>query len=183
MPIDDVRYGEFMTQSAIELLRAARRRSRLSQTDLARRAGVSQPVISAYESGERQPSLPTLVKLIEATGHELKITLVPAPGNRLGLPDTKLGRRLRHKRRAIAALAAARGAHNVRVFGSVARGQERATSDVDFLVDLDDDVSLVQLVGLRRELSELLGVDVDVVPATALKSRIRDNVMAEAIAL
>lgn len=172
-----------MVQSPAELLRVARRRARLSQTDLARRAGVSQPVISAYESGERQPSVPTLVKLIEATGHELKITLVPAPANRLGLPDTRLGRRLRHKRRAIAELAAARGAHNVRVFGSVARGQDDVNSDVDLLVDLDDDVSLVQLVGLRRELRELLGVDVDVVPSAALKPRIRDNVIAEAIAL
>jgi predicted nucleotidyltransferase len=102
---------------------------------------------------------------------------------RLGLPDTKLGRRLRYRRQTIARTAAARGAHNVRLFGSVARGEESDESDIDLLVDLDDDVGLVQLVGLRRELADLLGVDVDVIPSAALKPRVREKVLAEAIAL
>ncbi len=76
-----------------------------------------------------------------------------------------------------------RHAHNVRVFGSVARGDDHASSDIDLLVDLDDDVSLIGLAGLRRELTELLGVPVDVVPAAGLKPRIRDRVHAEAIPL
>jgi predicted nucleotidyltransferase len=71
----------------------------------------------------------------------------------------------------------------VRVFGSVARGEDIATSDVDLLVDLDEGVGLVALAGLRRELTELLGADVDVVPADTLKARIRDKVLAEAIPL
>lgn len=66
-------------------------------------------------------------------------------------------------------LAEQRGAHNVRVFGSVARGDDTDTSDIDLLVDLDDGVSLVTLAGLRRQLSDLLKVDVDVVPAGSLK--------------
>ncbi|MGH3622891.1 MAG: nucleotidyltransferase family protein [Sciscionella sp.] len=71
----------------------------------------------------------------------------------------------------------------MRVFGSVARGEDTSTSDIDFLVDLDDGVGVVSLAGLRRELTELLGVGVDVVPAATLKPGVRDNVLAEAIVL
>lgn len=172
-----------MKGTAGTLIRNARNRARLSQTDLARRAGVAQPVISAYEMDRRQPGIQTLAKLIEATGHELAVELVPAPRNRLGLPDTRLGRRLRRNRRAVIALADKRGARNIRVFGSVARGQDDEASDIDLLVDLDDSVGLLALSGLRRELSELLHVDVDVVPASTLKTGIRDKVLAEAITL
>jgi|SRR5882757_233379 len=172
-----------MEVSAGTMLREARRRARLSQTDLARRAGVAQSVISAYEADHREPGLRTFTKLIEATGHQLAVELVPGPGNRLGLPDTRLGRRLRRHRRAVLELAAQRGARNVRVFGSVARGEDTDTSDVDLLVDIDEDVSVVALAGLRRELTELLGVEVDIVPATTLKSGVRANVLAEAIVL
>jgi hypothetical protein len=172
-----------MEVSAGTMLREARRRARLSQTDLARRAGVAQSVISAYEADHREPGLRTFTKLIEATGHQLAVELVPGPRNRLGLPDTRLGRRLRRHRRAVLELAAKRGARKVRVFGSVARGEDTETSDVDLLVDIDDDVSVVALAGLRRELTELLGVDVDIVPATTLKSGVRANVLAEAIVL
>ncbi|MGH3873294.1 MAG: helix-turn-helix domain-containing protein [Pseudonocardiaceae bacterium] len=165
------------------MIRAARRRARLSQNDLARRAGVAQSVISAYESDRREPGLRTLAKLIEATGHQLSFELIPAPHHRLGLPDTRLGRRLRRHRGALLEVAARRGARNVRVFGSVARGGDTDTSDVDLLVDLDEGVGVVSLVGLTRELTELLGVGVDVVPAGMLKPEIRGDVLAEAIAL
>jgi uncharacterized protein len=165
------------------MVRQARLRARLSQTDLARRAGVAQSVISAYESDRREPGLRTLTKLVEATGHHLAFTLIPAPRNQLGLPDTRLGRRLRRHRRAVIETAARRGARNVRVFGSVARGEDTDTSDIDLLVDLDDRVGLVSLVGLNRELADLLGVEIDVVPAGSLKPNIRDDVAGEAIAL
>jgi predicted nucleotidyltransferase/DNA-binding XRE family transcriptional regulator len=165
------------------MIRAARRGARLSQTELARRAGVAQSVISAYEAGRRDPGLRTLTKLIEATGHQLSFSLVPPPRNRLGLPDSRLGRRLRQHRQAILELAEARGACNVRVFGSVARGEDTADSDIDLLVDLDAGVGLVSLVGLARELGALLGVEVDVVPADTLKARIRDEVLGEAVVL
>jgi predicted nucleotidyltransferase len=58
------------------------------------------------------------------------------------------------------------------VFGSVARGEDTTSSDVDLLVELDEGVSLVDLAGLKRELSELLGVDVDVVPAAPHSRRV-----------
>lgn len=165
------------------MIREARHRARLSQTDLARRAGVAQSVISVYESDRREPGLRTLAKLIEATGHRLCFELTPAPRDRLGLPDTRLGRRLRRHRRALIEIAVRRGVRNVRVFGSVARGEDTDTSDIDLLVDLDDGVGVVSLAGLTRELSALLGVDVDVVPAATLRPAIRRDVLAEAIAL
>jgi predicted nucleotidyltransferase len=155
----------------------------MSQTDVARRAGVAQSVISAYESGHREPAMSTLAKLVEATGHQLVVEVEPAPNQRLGLPDTPLGRRLRRRRKAILETAAKYGASNVRVFGSVARGEERTDSDVDFLVDLRKGVGLVGLGGLQRELSQLLATSVDVVPADSLKQRMRATAEAEAIPL
>ncbi len=80
-------------------------------------------------------------------------------------------------------IAERRGAHNVRVFGSIARGEDRDGSDIDLLVDLDDGVGLVVLAGLTRELKQLLGVEVDVVPASSLKQALRNQVLTEAIPL
>lgn len=144
---------------------------------------MAQSVISAYESGKREPSVPMLARLIAATGHELVLDVAPASAPERGLPDTPLGRRLRQRRKAINEAAAKRRAGNVRVFGSVARGDNTATSDVDLLVDLDAGVGLLDLIGLERELSDLLGVDVDVVPAETLKPRIRERVLREAVPL
>jgi len=165
------------------MIRDARRRARLSQTDLARRAGVAQSVISAYESDRREPGMAMLSKLIEATGHQLTFTVEPLPGRRLGLPDTPLGRRLRRHRRAVTELAERRGLRNVRVFGSVARGEDWEGSDVDLLVDVAEGVGLVAIAGLARELTDLLGVAVDVVPAGSLKRGVRSEVLAEAVPL
>ena len=169
--------------TAGSVLRDARLRARLSQSELARRAGVAQSVISAYESDRRDPGLRTLMKLIAATGHHLELELRPPIPSRLGLPGTPMGRRLRRHRRAVIELAERRGARNVRVFGSVARGEDTAISDIDLVVDLDDDVSLIGLEGLRRELADLLRSEVDVVPAATLKPGTRDEILAEAIAL
>lgn len=94
-----------------------------------------------------------------------------------------LGRRLAEHRDEVIAIAARRGASNVRVFGSVVRGDETETSDVDLLVDLDRSVTLLGLAGLCADLTDLLGVAVDVVPADMLKERIRAQVLAEATPL
>lgn len=94
-----------------------------------------------------------------------------------------LGRLLAERRGEVIEIAARRGARNIRVFGSVVRGEDSALSDIDLLVDLDPDVTLVGLAGLCAELTDLLGVAVDVVPAGMLKARIRDQVLAEATPL
>ena len=169
--------------SAGSVIQEARRRSGLSQAELARRADVSQPVISAYERGRREPGLPMLTKLIEATGHTLRLDLVAEPGQRHGLPDTPMGRRLRRRRTAIIETASRRKASNVRVFGSVARGTDTSNSDIDLLVDLDPHVGLIGLIGLERELAELLGRPVDVVPVRSLKSALAPTILSEAIPL
>jgi uncharacterized protein len=76
----------------------------------------------------------------------------------------------RHKP-AIEALGRRYRVSNIRLFGSVARGQSHPTSDVDFLVDPSEDATLFDLAGFRRELAALLGVDVDVVSSRALLPR------------
>lgn len=75
------------------------------------------------------------------------------------------------------------GATNVRIFGSTARGEDNPNSDVDLLVEFDDDCSLFDLIRLREELTQLLGRQVDVVTAEALNSRIRQDVLGEALPL
>jgi predicted nucleotidyltransferase len=83
----------------------------------------------------------------------------------------------------ILAAAARHGATNVRVFGSVARGDADADSDVDFLVDFEQGRSLLDLAGLLVDLEDLLGHRVDVVTEPGLKARIRQRVLAEAVAI
>jgi len=80
----------------------------------------------------------------------------------------------------ILALAAKYGAYNVRVFGSVAQGTADETSDVDFLVDLEEGRSLFDLGGLLMDLQELLHRKVDVVTKNALHWYIRDRILEEA---
>jgi predicted nucleotidyltransferase len=90
---------------------------------------------------------------------------------------------LKQKRDEILEVAARHGAHNVRVFGSVARHQADEHSDIDILVDLESGRSLFDLGGLQYELEQLLGCRVDVVTQRGLKSRFRERVLREAVAL
>jgi uncharacterized protein len=87
---------------------------------------------------------------------------------------------LKTHRNEILSLAARNGAVNVRVFGSVARGDNRPDSDVDFLVNLEKGRSLLDLARFLRELQNLLGVNVDVVTEAGLRPRIKDQVLQEA---
>ena len=75
------------------------------------------------------------------------------------------------------------GAYNVRVFGSVARGEADARSDIDLLVDMEKGRSLLDLGGLLMDLQDMLGCNVDVVTEQGLRERIRARVLKEAIAL
>jgi len=87
---------------------------------------------------------------------------------------------LNAKKGEILRIAAKHGARNVRVFGSVARGEARPDSDVDFLVDMEPGRSLFDMGGLLMDLRALLGLDVDVVTEHGLKPRIRERVLKEA---
>ena len=90
---------------------------------------------------------------------------------------------LKEKRADILRLAAHHGASNVRIFGSVARGEARPDSDIDFLVRLEDRRSLLDLVALWQDLEDLLGCEVDVVTERGLKERMRERVLREAVSL
>jgi uncharacterized protein len=90
---------------------------------------------------------------------------------------------LRRNRQTILQLAARHGARNIRLFGSVVRGDARETSDVDFLVDMEKGRSLLDLAGLELDLKELLGTDVDVVVEGGLSPYLEKRILAEAIAL
>lgn len=170
-------------ESPGDLLREARSRAGLSQSDLAARAGVTQSVISEYEAGKRQPAVPTLARLVAATGHELTLGLERSDPAVRGLPDTPLGRRLRQHRKALQDAVRSAGASNLRVFGSVARGDDGPDSDVDLLVDLPEQTSLFAVLALEGTLERILKVRVDLAPVTSLKPRVRAEALADAVAL
>ena len=83
----------------------------------------------------------------------------------------------------IVAAAEKRGARNIRVFGSVARGDQRHDSDIDFLVDFDPGRSLLDLTGLWLDLETTLGCKVDVVSSRGLKPRLASEVLRDAVSL
>jgi uncharacterized protein len=95
----------------------------------------------------------------------------------------ELGQLLQQNRDEILCIAARHGASNVRVFGSVARGDATANSDVDVLVDLEPNRSLFDLGAFLEDLKSLLGCRVDVVTEKGLRARIRERVLQEAVQL
>lgn len=83
----------------------------------------------------------------------------------------------------ILALAELHKAENIRIFGSIARGEANAGSDIDFLVHFRKGASLFDLAGLGNDLSRLLEAEVDVIPDDAVHWYIRDQVLQEAVPL
>jgi predicted nucleotidyltransferase len=90
---------------------------------------------------------------------------------------------LEEKREDILRIAKRYGARNLRIFGSVARGDAGPESDVDFLVELEPGRTLFDLGGLLYELRELLGIPVDVVTEKGLRDHVRPSVLKEAVPL
>jgi hypothetical protein len=90
---------------------------------------------------------------------------------------------LKARREEILRIAARHGARNLRVFGSVARGDADEQSDIDLLVEMEPGRSLMDHAALWLELQELLGRKVDVVSERGIKARIRSRVLAEAVPL
>lgn len=169
-----------MPVSSAEVLREARRRAGLTQASLAQRAHVTQSVISAYESGRREPSLPMLRKLIAAAGLELSITVQERTTSAL---EGWLGRRIRDHRTEILDVTTSHGLTDLRVFGSVARGEETSTSDVDLIFHSPGGIGLIGLARVQADLQRILGVPVDLVPDDSLKPALRDLVDHEAVSL
>jgi predicted nucleotidyltransferase len=90
---------------------------------------------------------------------------------------------LRNRREEICAVGAEYGARDIRLFGSVARGEDGPDSDIDFLVHFEPGTTLLDQAGLIDEFERLLGRKVDVVSERGLKERIRERVLREATPL
>ncbi len=94
-----------------------------------------------------------------------------------------IGELLQEKREEILSLASKHGAFNVRIFGSVVRGEDRPDSDVDFLVELEAERSLLDRVALIQDLEDHLGRKVDVATVKGLRDVWRDRILKEAVPL
>ncbi|HTV48060.1 MAG TPA: nucleotidyltransferase family protein [Phycisphaerae bacterium] len=90
---------------------------------------------------------------------------------------------LNKKREAILEIAGKYGAHDVRIFGSVVRGENTEASDLDILVRFDPDRTLMDHAALIGKLEDLLGVKIDVIDADGMRPRFREVVEKEALLL
>lgn len=152
------RYSRLVTNPVRELREA----SGLSQTELARRSGVAQPNLAAYEAGRRRASAEMLERLREAAR--------PLPRDAL-----------RERRTELVSLAKRYGLSDVRVFGSAARGTDRPGSDLDILVTRSPGTGLLTISAFAADASDLLGVDVDVVTDGSLRAG--HEILATAVAV
>ncbi len=162
-----------------ELIRDARTRAGLSQAELAKRARTSQPAIARYEAAAATPSLATLERILRACN---SYVLVGSPKRPSGTRRGRLSLLKRSRDRLLSA-ASRHGVHDVKVFGSVARGEDDPKSDIDLLVDLDPDQSLLDLIGFKQEAEDILGVRVDAVAPRFLRSPVRGRALREARAI
>jgi predicted nucleotidyltransferase/DNA-binding transcriptional regulator YiaG len=170
----------FEALDAAVLITHARKVSGLTQHQLAARAGTSQSAIARYENGVASPSTDTLARVLKANGLKLEVQLVPATLSNLASPRAKL---LREKRGEILKLARKYEARHVRVFGSVARGEDDEESDIDLLVEMDLQHGVGKLIHLKAELKELLEAKVDVAPIGLLKKAVLNNALMDAVPL
>ena len=166
-----------MAETAASTIRGARSRAGLTQVQLAAKASIAQSVVSAYESARREPSLETLRRLVSAAGFDLDVVLVPAA------PTSSRRRSVEDNRSRLLRSLRSLGATNVRLFGSVARGDDGPESDIDLLVDIAPAIGLFALGRMRSEAERILGGSVDIVPANSLKPDVAGRVLAEAIEL
>lgn len=150
---DDAHAADEMHARSREMLRRAAR--------LGQREGLTQRQI-ADALGRSQPEVSRLLRF-----H----------------PTSDLGRRLVRERGEVIAILARHRARRPRVFGSVARGSDGSSSDIDLLVEVDDDVSLFDLARAETELSDLLGAPVDVVPDRALRESVSASVVDDIVPL
>ena len=94
-----------------------------------------------------------------------------------------LSKTLSNKREEILRITAAHGAKNLRVFGSVSRGDATDKSDLDLLINLEPGRTLLDIIAIKQDLEDLLGCAVDVVTENAVSPYIREQILKEAISL
>lgn len=159
-----------------QVLRDARQLGGLTQSQLSTRSGITQSVISAYERGRREPGAETFLMLIEAAGLDFIIRVPTNTYRHPTLPDSAQTRALVKHRQRILDLVAEHHASNVRIFGSVARGEARPDSDIDILVDFEKGASLFDLSGLTERLRGLLHFPIDLGDPKSLKPHVQNSV-------
>jgi predicted nucleotidyltransferase len=147
--------------TAAKLVSEARAKRGMSQRELARVAGVPQSTVAAIESGRRQPSVAMLGRLVDAAGFHLETRLVNS---------VRPSRLLEQRRDEVADVFARYPVMKAWIFGSVARGDDHPDSDLDLLIELEPDASVVDILGLDEDVSAVLGCPVDVVTTSELKS-------------
>lgn len=129
------------------------------------------------------PSIEVLRRLVEATGSSLVIQLAPRTSQEASSPAASVLEVIRTRRDELIRAAGEFGASNLRVFGSVARGEERPGSDVDLLVDLEKPVGLIGLARIEDALGTIVGRRVEVLPTYTLDSESRQEVLRGAVPL
>jgi predicted nucleotidyltransferase/DNA-binding XRE family transcriptional regulator len=165
-----------------DLIRQARLEAGLTQAELAERAGTSQPAVARYERGSVEPNMATFERLLAACGRRAIVSTVSANDatharTSYSGPDMRM---LRNGRSALLTAAAECGARDIRLFGSMARGEQHRDSDIDLLVELEPGRTLLDLGKFRRRAGDILGVPVDVATPDMLKEHIRSEALAQA---
>ncbi|MFE7845718.1 helix-turn-helix domain-containing protein [Microbacterium sp. NPDC057407] len=135
---------QFDTDRAGELVAAARADRRMSQTELARAAGMSQPNVAAIEAGRRTVSAEVLERLLRAADYRPSIPLEESAD-------------------AIIAAGERHGIHDIRVFGSIARGADHFSSDIDLLARVDRGRGYFDIAMFQNAVESLTGFPVDLI--------------------
>ncbi len=123
------------------------------------------------------PRLESLARLYLSRGKIEQVVVVQVP-KLMNIPGL-----LKEKRERILEVAAKYGAYNVRIFGSMVRGEANDKSDIDFLVQLEPRCGLFDWLHLEEDLEKLLGKRVDVIQEEAMKGKMRERALKEAIPL
>jgi len=144
-------------------VRAARKARGWSTRAAAARLGLSVRFLNELERGKATARLDKVAQALEGLGLELAVV----PRETLEAREQVLARKP-----LLRTIAVARGVRSLSLFGSAARGEANAASDLDFLVELQEGRSLVDLVGVKRDLEALFGRRVDVFTPNSLKPKI-----------
>ncbi len=147
----------------------------MSARDLAAASGVSASTVTRIERGEVNPTVAMLERLLEASGHHVDILVTPRPTR-----PTLAG--LRAHRKAIIGVVETFGGSNVRVFGSVARGDAHDDSDIDLLIDVPAGTGLITVERIAEAIEKVVRWRVDLVTSGAAHGRMA-HIIDDAITL
>lgn len=147
----------------------------MSARDLADASGVSPSTVTRIERGEMNPTVMMLERLLDAAGNRLDFVVTPHTIR----PTFDA---LRSRRQEIIEIVESFGASNVRIFGSVARGEARDDSDIDLLVDVPAGTGLITIERIADALEDVIPWRVDVVTTGAVRGRMA-HVIDDAVAL